>query len=745
MFGWLLKQAQRRGLVPAMSATEREALEAGDVWIDGDLFSGRPDLKRLLAEPWPELTPEERAFLEGPVEALCARVDDRELWRTRELPEEIWSTLRRDGFFGLAIPREWGGLGFSALGCSTVYGKLASRSLALSAIVLIPNSVGPGELLLAYGTEDQRRRWLPRLARGEEIPCFALTEPEAGSDAAALSSTGRVVRRADGSTGLVLDFEKRYITLAPVATLIGLAVGLEDPEEILGRGPRPGITVVLVPAATEGVEIGCHHDPMGVPFPNGPIRGHGVEVGLDAIPGGAEGAGRGWRMLMEALSGGRAVSLPAQSAGGAKTVARRVGAYASVRRQFGLPIARFEGVAEPLGRIAGRTYWMEAVRVATCGAVDSGKRPAVVSALVKVSETEAMRRVIRDAMDIAGGAGLCLGPRNLFARGYAGAPIGITVEGANILTRTLIVFGQGVVRSHPWAGSLLAALRNRDPAGLRRAAWGFTRHLAGTAARTALLDLTRARLARRPVDGPLSLSARRLAWASARFALLSDLALVAAGPALKRRGRLSGRFADALAGQTIALATLRRFEAEGRQEEDLPLARYAIEEALANVQEAFEGIVRNFPRGALRTLLRGPVAWLWRSSPVGRPPADGLGDRAAALLCRPGPARDRLTAWVYEPSDPDDPGAQLEEAFRRVDATRTSRARIRSAQRDGSLPRGEPERRVRQAVATGVVSEEEGRALEACHEARLRVLAADEFDPEVYRGAAPVREPAPVG
>jgi acyl-CoA dehydrogenase len=641
-----LNLARSKNLVPRMSETEREALEAGTVWVDGELFSGRPDFKRMLAEPYPELTARERAFLDGPVEEVCRMVDPWELSRRRELPAEVWSFLRRERFFGLTIPQEYGGLAFSALACSSVFGKLASRSLPLSAIVLIPNSVGPAELLLAYGTDEQRRHYLPRLARGEEIPCFALTEPEAGSDAASLTSEGVVFRGRDGRISLRLSWQKRYITLAPVATLLGLAVRLRDPENLLGQGEDVGITCVLVPTSTPGVEIGRRHDPLGIPFPNGPTSGRDVVVSLDAIPGGAAGAGKGWKMLMEALSAGRSISLPAQSAGGAKLTARVVGAYAAVRRQFGLPIGRFEGIEEPLARIAGLTYLMEAARIYTCGAVDSGHKPAVVSAIVKLQETELLRRLVLDGMDVLGGTGLCRGPRNLLADGYTGAAIGITVEGANILTRTLILFGQGVIRCHPWTQKEIRAVADGDARGLRRALFGHAAFFAGNLLRSAVLGLTRGRLARSPVSGPTARYYRRLAWASARFAVLADLAMLSLGGKLKFKEKLSGRFGDVLSWMYLGVSTLRRFEAEGRREEDLPLVRWALDWSLARIQEAFEGLYQNFA-GPLAFWMRGPVAFFARLNPLGAPPSDRDGALVAAILQTPGAQRDRLTSGIF--------------------------------------------------------------------------------------------------
>jgi acyl-CoA dehydrogenase len=747
MSSWLVDFARRKNLVPRISATEREALEAGTVWIDGALFSGRPDFRRLLREPYPRLTDEEQAFLDGPVEDVCRMVDEWELERTRELPPTVLPFLREHGFFGLTVPREYGGKAFSALACSEVFGKLATRSLGLSAYVLIPNSVGPAELLVAYGTSEQKERYLPRLARGQEIPCFALTEPEAGSDAASLQSEGVVFRGPDGRLSLRLAWNKRYITLAPVSTLIGLAVRLRDPENLLGKGEDVGITCVLVPAATPGVDIGRRHDPMGSPFPNGPIAGHDVVVPVEQIIGGAAGAGRGWSMLMEALSGGRAVSLPAQSAAGAKTVARFVGAYAAVRQQFGLPIARFEGIEEPLARIAGLTYLMEAARVFTCGAVDAGRKPSVVSAIVKYHETELLRKVLTDGMDVMGGAGLCLGPRNRIARGYMSAPIGITVEGANILTRTLIIYGQGAIRCHPYALREIRALEEGDGRALRRALIGHAFFFFGNVLRAAALGLTRGALSSAPVDGPTARYYKRLAWAAARFAWLSDLAMVALGPRLKQRGKLSGRFADALSWMFLALCALRRFEAEGRPEEDLPLVQWAAEHGLAQVQTAFQGILANLDVPILGPLLRGPIALLSRLNPVGSSPSDRRGAQVARLLTKPGAARDRLTAGIFLPSGPNEPLARVERAFRLAAEAAPVLDRLRQASRDGRLPKDAAENLVEPALAGGLIDAPEAALVGEAAAARREAIQVDVFSVAEYlrRGApAPAEERQPV-
>jgi acyl-CoA dehydrogenase len=713
-----------------MSETERIALAAGDVWVDGDLFSGRPRLGRLLDEPYPELSPREIAFLDGPVEVLCNMVDDWRLWRERRLPRIVWNHLREHGFFGLNIPPEYGGLGFSALGLSTVFGKLTSRSLALSALVVVPNSVGPAELLLEYGTDEQKSRLLPRLARGEEIPCFALTEPEAGSDAASLQSEGLVFRGAGDELLLRLNWNKRYITLAPVATLLGLAFRLRDPENLLGRGIEPGITCALVSTTEPGVEVGRRHDPLGVPFPNGPTVGSDVVVPVHSIIGGAAGAGRGWQMLMETLAGGRAVSVPAQAVAGTKAVARVVGAYAAVRRQFGRPLARFAGVREPLARIAGRAYAMEATRIFTCGAVDAGRRPAVVSAMVKYRLTELGRQVVNDGMDVLGGAGICLGPRNLMGRGYIASPIGITVEGANILHRTLVVFGQGALRCSPWSGRMLAAAEEGRAARLLGALAEQTAHLAASSLRAFWLGLCRGRLVRAP--GMLARYGRRLVWASALFAALAQWALLRLGGRLKGQGALNGRFADALSWSYVALATLRRFRAEGERQEDLVVARWALEECLARVQEALEGILANFPGRLVGRLLRGPCRWWLRLSPVGRPPSDQLGSDAAEALLAPGGRRDRLTAWSWVGAT--GALADLEEAFALAVRARPLIDRLRGAVRHGALPPGRPLALVQEAVTSGLLTAAEGALLHEAQAARKRAVETDSFGLEEYLG-----------
>ncbi|HKL13982.1 MAG TPA: acyl-CoA dehydrogenase, partial [Balneolaceae bacterium] len=472
--GPIMKLLDALNILPAISETEQTAIDAGTVWMEGELFSGSPNFKRMMNEDYPDFTDEEKKFLDGPVEEICSMVSDWDVFQRRGFDDKTWEYLREKRFFGLIIPEKYGGYGFSANAHSAIVAKLASRCGPLATTVMVPNSLGPAELLMHYGTDEQKNHYLPRLATGEEIPCFALTEPNAGSDAGSMQSTGEVVKDEDGELYLKLNWDKRYITLAAISTVIGLAFKLSDPNEYLGKGKELGITCALVPSDTEGVELGKRHDPLGVPFYNCPTRGHDVTVPIDAMIGGKEGAGNGWRMLMESLAVGRGISLPAQSIGGARTAFRAVGAYAAIRKQFGLNIGKFEGIEEPMARIGGYTYLMDAARSYICGALDKGAKPAVITAIAKYNFTELGREIINDSMDIVGGAGISRGPRNIFAHSYIATPIAITVEGANILTRTLMIFGQGAIRSHPYALKEINALMDKDVKAFDSA---FTSHL----------------------------------------------------------------------------------------------------------------------------------------------------------------------------------------------------------------------------------------------------------------------------
>src|SRR3954465_4215687 len=658
-----------RRILPDMSQTEKEAIDAGTVWWDADLFSGKPDWDKLLAVRAPRLSAEEQAFIDGPVEELCAMCDDWQITHElQDLPQHVWQYIRDKGFLGMIIPKKYGGLGFSALAHSAVVMKLASRSSTAAISVMVPNSLGPAELLLHYGTDQQKDYYLPRLAKGQEIPCFALTNPEAGSDAAAIPDFGIVCKgnwQGKEVLGMRVTWDKRYITLGPVATLLGLAFRLYDPEHLLGGKEDLGITCALVPTNTAGVNIGRRHMPLNAVFQNGPNSGKDVFMPLDWIIGGRDYAGKGWMMLMGCLAAGRAISLPTSSVGGVKALTRFTGAYARVRSQFKTPIGRLEGVEEALGRIAAHTYMMDATRVMTAGAVDLGEKPAVLSAIAKYHMTERARACVNDAMDIHGGKGICLGPNNWLGRGYQIAPVAITVEGANILTRTLIIFGQGAIRCHPYVLREMRAAKEMHGAEASRefddAFTSHVGHVVSNGVRTLVYGLTRSSFA--PV--PKSCSAetkhyyRHVSRLSAAFAFLADVSMLAMGGALKRKEKISGRLSDVLSMMYLVSATLKRYEDMGRVKADLPLLRWAVRDALYDAQQALDGIFSNFPVKALATLLRWPIF------PLGlpfRPPLDSRNREGAQIALEPGAARDRLTDGMYIPKGDDATGI-LEAAF----------------------------------------------------------------------------------
>jgi acyl-CoA dehydrogenase len=719
-----------RKVMPSMSDTEREALEAGSVWWDGELFSGKPDWHKLLETPAPKLSPEERAFLDGPTNTLCAMIDDWKITQEdRDLPPEVWAYIKGNGFFSMIIPKHYGGLEFSALAHSAVVMKIASRSITAAVTVMVPNSLGPAELLLRYGTDEQKDHYLPRLASGEEVPCFALTSPEAGSDAAAMTDSG-VICKGDFNgekdiLGIRLNWEKRYITLGPVATVLGLAFKLYDPAHLLGDKEELGITCALIPTDTPGVEIGNRHFPLNQAFMNGPNRGKDVFIPLDWIIGGEKRAGQGWRMLMECLAAGRSISLPALSTGAGKLVSRATGAYARVRKQFKTPIGRFEGVEEVLARVAGLTYMMDAARTLTAAAVDLGESPSVVSAVVKYHLTENMRTVVNDAMDIHGGSGICMGPKNLMGRVYQSIPIGITVEGANILTRSLIIFGQGAIRCHPYVFREMQSVAENDGEEFDRAFTGHVGFAISNAARSLWLGLSAARFSPSPVRGPSRRCYQQLTRMSAVFALVSDVSLLVLGGSLKRREKLSGRLADMLSYLYLVSAALKRFEDQNRPAEDLPLLMWVCEHALYEMQHSLTGLLKNFPNR--------PVAWVLRrlALPLGKPfagPTDQLGHQCADILLSPSEARDRLTRGLYIPAEPGQALANLEHALELQIALVPLEKKVRAAVKNGELVSAAEAELWQQAFNKKVINEEEFAQWQAADAARLEAITVDEFD-----------------
>jgi len=735
---------QFRRMMPAMSDTEREALEAGSTWWEAELFSGRPDWNKLLDYPAPRLSAEEQAFIDGPVNQLCGMIDDWEITeQLHDLPEPVWDFLKQQRLFGMIIPKQYGGLEFSAYGHSSVVMKIASRSISAAVTTMVPNSLGPAQLLLHYGTEEQKQYYLPRLACGEEIPCFALTGPDAGSDAAAMPDKGVVCHQefeGKQQLGIRLNWEKRYITLGPVATVLGLAFKLYDPDQLLGSNKELGITLALIPTDTPGIEIGSRHFPLNQAFMNGPNRGKDVFIPLDWIIGGQARIGQGWRMLMECLADGRSISLPALSCGGGKLASRATGAYAAVRKQFKTPIGKFEGVAEVLGRIAGNTYAMDAARGLTTLAVDSGEKPSVASAIVKYHLTERMRRVIDDAMDVHGGRGICMGPRNYLGRVYQAIPISITVEGANILTRSLIIFGQGAIRCHPYLLKEMQTAQQREAGGFDQALFGHIKLLLSNLARGVFHSLSAGRFVKAPVDGEEAVYYRKLTRMSAVFAVTSEAALLTLGGSLKRKESLSARLGDVLSHLYLASAALKRFADQGRQAGDRPLLEWAVRDSLYEAQRKLFEVYDNLPARWLGQALK------WTLFPYGasyRAPNDALLQRAANVILRWGSARDRLTEGLFVSEDDHESLAQLEVALEKASIAQAVLLHLRNAMRSGQLASGDPEHCLVEAVSAGVIDEREAAQVRAAVAARQRVIGVDEFPANYWNKETDAWQPNP--
>ena len=725
--GPLMRIIKKLNLLPEISETERVALEAGSTWMDKELFSGKPDFDKIQSEPYTKVSGEALAFINNQVEQVCKMTSDWKITLQKDLGPDVWQYLAKERFFSMIIPKEYGGLGFPAIGNSEVIAKMSSRSMPLAVTAMVPNSLGPGELLIHYGTEEQRKYYLPRLATGEEIPCFALTEPNAGSDAGSLTSTAVVFRGDDGKLYMRVNWNKRYITLAAVATLIGLAVRLKDPQNLLGRDEDLGITCLLIPAKTPGVVNNQRHNAMGIPFFNCPTTGKDVVVSIDQIIGGVEGAGRGWLMLMECLAAGRSISLPAQTTGGVKAVLRAVSAYSVIRKQFGISIGKFEGVEEPLARIAGYAYLLEAMRIFTVGAVDKGIKPSVVSAIAKYQATEIGRKVINDGMDILGGAGISRGPRNLLANGYIGVPISITVEGANILTRCMIIFGQGAIRCHPYAYAEMKSLMDSDVKAFDQAFWGHVGFVVRNGCRALLLSVSRGYLARVP-SGPHAKYYRRLAWSSASFAFLADLALGLYGGGLKFREKITGRYADILSWMYMTTATIRRFEAEGKRADHMPYFEWSMRHGFGQIQDAFDGIYANFDAKGLSFLFRGLMHSWSRLNRLSCPASDKLVTLMVNGVTVPGELRDSLTPGIFIPEDPNEPLRRFENAFKLVHQAEEIAKRINKAMRDKIIPKDRSEKGIAAAVAAKVITDEEARVLHKSEEARSDAVLVDAFD-----------------
>ena len=730
LFSWFQKT------LPPMSQTERDAIDAGTVWWDGQLFSGRPDWEQLLAYPKVQLTEEEQAFIDGPTEELCAMVSDWEIGQAMDLPPEAWAHIKTHGFFALIIPKEFGGKGFSAYAHSQVAMKLATRSGDLASTVMVPNSLGPAELLLHYGTDEQRNHYLPRLARGDDIPCFALTGPLAGSDAGAMPDTGIICKgqwQGEEVLGLRLNWEKRYITLGPVATLLGLAFKAHDPDHLLGDKEDLGISLALIPTDTPGVEIGRRHLPLGAAFMNGPNSGKDVFIPLDYLIGGQEMLGKGWMMLMNCLSVGRSISLPAVGTGAAKFTSLVTGQYAQVREQFNVPLAAFEGIQEALARIGGNAWLMDSARMLTANAVDLGEKPSVLSAILKYHLTERGRECIGHAMDVHGGKGIIMGPNNYLGRNWQGAPIFITVEGANILSRNLMIFGQGAIRCHPFVLKEMALAGREDK---HQALLEFDdlllKHIGfavSNAASTLVLNLGFGRFEHAPGNALSQGYFRALNRQAAAFAMLADLSMMLLGGELKRRERLSARLGDVLSHMYLASAALKRYHDLDSPEYLSPLFRWAMEESLGHAERALDELLKNFPNPVLGCALRVVVF------PFGRRhtgPSDALDAEVAAVLGRTkgDPSLEAVLAGCYRPQSPDDAVGALQHACDLLNAAHPLHKKLHDALKSGQVKPAAGEPSIDSALQAGVLQPAEAQTLREAEAARRKVIDVDDFSKE---------------
>lgn len=713
--------------MPSMSKTEREALNAGTVTWEGDLFQGAPAWRKLLNFSAAKLTEEEKAFLDGPVDEVCRMTDDWDVTHNlADLPPNVWQFLKSQGFFGIIIPKRYGGKEFSAAAHSAILVKLYGRSITLASTVAVPNSLGPAELLLNYGTEEQKNYYLPRLARGEEIPCFALTNPEAGSDASSIPDSGVVCRgQFEGKEiiGIRLNWDKRYITLAPVATVLGLAFKLYDPNHLIGKQEKLGITCALIPTSTPGIKIGRRHFPLNAPFQNGPTQGKDVFIPLDWIIGGVEMAGQGWRMLVECLSAGRGISLPSGAVGTIKVLSWTTGAYARIRKQFHLPIGFFEGIQQVLARIAGNTYMLDAGVKFNIAAIDRGEHPAVSSAIMKYQSTERARLAAIDAMDVHAGKGICLGPRNYLGRAYEGAPISITVEGANILTRNLIIFGQGAIRCHPYILTEMEAAKDQDFKKFDKAFFGHLGYTVSNLVRTIFLSLTGGWFVRAPKN-PVKRYFQRLTRYSAAFALVADFAMLFLGGSLKRKESLSARLGDVLSMLYLGSATLKYYSEQDFPAADRPLVDWVMQDILFNIQKQLLGFLANFPSGVIAAILRILIfpfgAWITE-------PSDRLNKAIAELLLSPNDTRRRLTQGIYSTPDENNQVGLIEDALVKVILAEPIEKRLHSAIHAGQVTGLHFNEYVKMAVAAGILTPEEAEHVLIAEAARKEIIAVDDF------------------
>ncbi|HAU3903199.1 TPA: acyl-CoA dehydrogenase [Legionella pneumophila] len=726
--------------MPSMSITEREALEAGTVSWEGDLFSGNPNFSLLRNAPTVALTEEEQAFIDGPVSALCEMLDDWDITHNRtDLPPEVWQFIKENRFLGMIIPKQYGGLGFSATAQMSILVKIYGRSITAATTISVPNSLGPGELLLKYGTEEQKNYYLPRLADGREIPCFALTGPNAGSDAASIPDKGVVCRQEFNGElilGVRLNWDKRYITLCPVATVIGLAFRMFDPDNLLGKGEDIGITCALIPATTPGITKGRRHFPLNTGFMNGPTQGKDVFIPLDYLIGGASMAGQGWRMLMECLSAGRAISLPSSASGGAQAVALASGAYARIRKQFNQPIGKFEGIEEPLARIASAAYIIDSSLTMAAAAIDNGAKPSVAGAILKYHTTERARQLALDGMDIHGGKGICLGPNNYIGRGYQGSPIGITVEGANILTRSLIIFGQGAIRCHPYVFKELESIRNNDLVAFDDSFFAHVGFVITNFTKSLIFGWTDARFSKSPASS-VKRYYQLIHKYSSNLAFLADFSMIVLGGELKRKEKLSARLGDMLSCLYMASAVLKRFYEDGEPRADLPVVHWSCQQLLHECETAMHGVIINFPARWARIVLSLIL------KPLGNKrhkPDDKLGHKVARILIEPNETRNRITRLVYKKPGDNCPLGRMEEAFHKICAVEELERKVMKAVKDNILHSLTFQEQILEALEHQILTPVEAKQLEEAEKARQDVIRVDDFADEELRSPSSLGE-----
>ncbi|MEE2684522.1 MAG: acyl-CoA dehydrogenase [Pseudomonadota bacterium] len=719
--------------LPKLSSTEREALEAGGVWWEGEFFSGMPNWDKLLNLKPGKLSKEEQDFLDGPTEELCAMLNDWEINHDLlDLPDKAWKYLKEKKFFSLIIPKKYGGLGFSPLAVSLILSKASSCNSTLTSIMSVPNSLGPAELLLHYGTEEQKNYWLPRLAKSIDIPCFALTSPRAGSDATAIMDHGVICKKkykGKEVIGINLNWDKRYITLAPIATVLGLAVKLSDPDHLIGNKDDYGITAILVPTNLDGITIGRRHLPMGIPFQNGPTQGKNVFVPIDSIIGGQKMAGKGWKMLVELLSVGRGIALPSNAVGGAQTAIYTTGAYANLRKQFGMSIGKFEGVGEAIARMAGYTYIIKSGSRVTCAAINQGEKPAVPSAILKYHNTELSRIIIKDAIDIHAGKLVILGPKNYLGNRFAGSVVPVTVEGANILTRSLIIFGQGAIRCHPFVLPELNAMTEDDQEkGINSFDKLFFKHIGysvSNAVRSLIMGITFAKFSFSPRKNSLSSYYRQVNRYSASFALVTDVAMLFLGGDLKRKELLSARLGDVLSYLYFTSMVLKHYEDEGSPKEDLPLVEWSCRFLLYRAQEQLHGFLRNFPNRLIAKILRILVFPRGRSFSS---PSDQLGNAIVDLMTTPSESRDRLCSGMFN----DEKGyiASLNKTLLLAEEVKPIEKKILQANKKKVLLSETFLDQIKEAEEKGIISSSEKEKMIDFDARMMEVISVDDFDPK---------------